>query len=324
MEKKKILIGIAIVLALAALAYFSLVEKNKRSTLNIKETEFSIQDTASIDKIFIASKYGWKSLLEKKNDREWILNGKYKVNRMQLGVLLKTLYWQRIKRPVHAGEREMVIKNIATKGLKVEVYQNGEKTKIFYVGGDANDSKGTYFIMEGSENPFVVYMPNHTGFLSPRYIVKEENYRHTRIFSSDLKSFREIKVEYTANPSEGFIIKNDDGKAGLVGMDKYNQVAVNNYVSGFSRIHLTRFVDDEEGIQTIDSLRNYSPGIIISVKDDDPAYSNSIRLYQYENDPDGMLGIANMEGDERYVVVQNYVFNKLIVPASSFKLAEDN
>lgn len=324
MEKRKILIGVLVVLSLAALAYYSLIEKNKRSTLNIKETEFSIMDTASIDKIFIASKYGWKSLLEKKNDQQWILNGKYKVNRMQLGVLLKTLHWQRIKRPVHAGEREMVIKNIATKGLKVEIYQNGEKTKVFYVGGDANDSKGTYFIMEGSENPFVVYMPNHTGFLSPRYIVKEENYRHTQIFKSDLKSFKEIKVEYPSNPAEGFIIKNQDGRAQLIGIEKYNQVALNNYVSGFSRIHITRFVDDEEGIKTIDSLANHSPGIIISVEDNNPAYSNSIRLYQSEDDPDGMPGIANMEGDERYVVVQNYVFNKLIVPASRFKLTEVN
>ena len=319
MSKKQIIFGIALVILLSGLAFYAMNEKEKGSTLNINDTAFSIQDTASIDKIFIASKFGWKSLLEKNNNGEWILNDKYRVNKMQLNILLKTLYWQRIKRPVHKGERESVIKSIATKGSKVEIYQSGELSKTFYVGGDAKDSKGTYFIMEGSENPFVLYMPNHTGFLSPRYVVKEENYRHTQIFGSNLKTFEEIKVSYPLNPSMGFIIKNEDGNAGLVGIEDYDQVALNNYVSSYNRIHITRYVEDDESIAIIDSLKAYPAHVEISVKDKKSSLSNSVKLYLREEDPDGMVGVANMEGDLRYVVVQKYIFNKLIVPVSSFR-----
>ncbi len=322
MNRTKIIGAVLLILILGFVAYFALVEKNRNTTLDIKDTAFSVQDTASLDKIFIASKYGWKTVLEKQDNGEWIINKKHKVNRMQLSILLKTLYWQRIKRPVHAGERESVIKNIATKGTKVEIYQNKKKTKVFYVGGDANDSKGTYFIMENSENPFVVYMPNHKGFLSPRYIVKEENFRNTQIFGSDLKSFIEIQVEYPANQTEGFIIQNDGEKARILGMDSYNQITVDNYVSGFSRVHITHFIEDEKNRKTLDSLRQTPPSIIIKVKDEKSIYSNSIELYFKENDPDGMFGIAQMEGDELYVVVQNYIFNKFFLPASSFKSDE--
>lgn len=318
MNKKQIILGISLIILLSGLAFYAMKEKEKASTLEISDTAFSVQDTASIDKIFIASKFGWKTLLEKNNNGEWILNDKYRVNKMQLNILLKTLYWQRIKRPVHKGERETVIKNIATKGSKVEVFQNGELSKTFYVGGDVKDSKGTYFIMEGSENPFVLYMPNHTGFLSPRYVVKEENYRHTQIFGSSLKTFEEIKVQYPLNPSVGFIIKNENGNADLVGIDNYDQVALNNYVSSFKRIHITRYVEDEESIAIIDSLKASPPHVEIFVKDNSSAFSNSIKLYLREEDPDGMIGIANMEGDTRYVVVQKYIFNKLIVPVASF------
>ena len=90
-------------------------------------------------------------------------------------------------------------------------------------------------------------------------------------------------------------------------------------MSNYKRIHITRFIEEEEGIKKLDSLRNFEPTIIISVDDENSVYSNSIQLYLNEDDPDGMMGIANMEGDERYVIVQNYVFNKLLIPASSFK-----
>lgn len=322
MNKKSLIIGLVTVIVLAGLAFYAWNEKKQSSTLDIRDTAFSIADTASVNKIFLASKFGWEALLEKKEGR-WYLNDQYKVNKNQMQILLKTLHWQRIKRPVHKGEREMVIRSIATKGIKVEVYQNDEKTKVFYVGGDVNDSKGTYFIMEGSENPFVLYMPNHTGFLSPRYVVKEDNFRHTQIFKSNLKSFKEIKVNYPGNEALGFIVKNEEGNAKLLGVNDYNQVSLNNYVSNFNRIHITKFVDRVEEISIIDSLSQYPPTIEITVEDEKSAYSNSIKLYNNQDDPDGMVGIANMEGDERYVVVQNYVFSKLIVPVNSFQEIQD-
>ncbi|MEQ8560162.1 MAG: hypothetical protein RID18_01550, partial [Cytophagales bacterium] len=306
-------------LFLALLAFYAIDQKKSKSTLNINESAFSIKDTASVDKIFIASKFGWSALLEKRNNGDWFLNNQYKVNKGQLSILLKTLYWQRIKRPVHKGEREMVIKNIATKGSKVEVYQNGKKTKVFYVGGDANDAKGTYFIMEGSENPFVVYMPNHTGFLSPRYVVKEENYRNSQIFKSNLNSFIQIKVEYPANPSESFVIVKEGNEAKILGIDNVNKTVLNNYVSAYNRIFITRFIEDVNFINKLDSMSQYPPNVSISVQDKVSEFSNSIDIYFNEKDPDGMLGIATIEGDKKYVVIQNYVFDKLILPASRFR-----
>lgn len=319
MNRNKLILGILTLIFLALLAFYAIDQKKSKSTLNINESAFSIKDTASVDKIFIASKFGWSALLEKRNNGDWFLNNQYKVNKGQLSILLKTLYWQRIKRPVHKGEREMVIKNIATKGSKVEVYQNGKKTKVFYVGGDANDAKGTYFIMEGSENPFVVYMPNHTGFLSPRYVVKEENYRNSQIFKSNLNSFIQIKVEYPANPSESFVIVKEDNEAKILGIDNVNKTVLNNYVSSYNRIFITRFIEDVNFINKLDSMSQYPPNVSISVQDKVSEFSNSIDIYFNEKDPDGMLGIATIEGDKKYVVIQNYVFDKLILPASRFR-----
>ncbi|QNL20791.1 hypothetical protein HZR84_02145 [Hyphobacterium sp. CCMP332] len=319
MNRNKLILGILTLIFLALLAFYAIDQKKSKSTLNINESAFSIKDTASVDKIFIASKFGWSALLEKRNNGDWFLNNQYKVNKGQLSILLKTLYWQRIKRPVHKGEREMVIKNIATKGSKVEIYQNGKKTKVFYVGGDANDAKGTYFIMEGSENPFVVYMPNHTGFLSPRYVVKEENYRNSQIFKSNLNSFIQIKVDYPANPSESFVIVNEDNRAKILGIENVNKTVLNNYISSYNRIFITRFIEDNDFINKIDSLSQYPPNVSISVQDKVSEFSNSIDIYLNEKDPDGMLGIATIEGDKKYVLIQNYVFDKLIIPASRFR-----
>ncbi|MEQ9148378.1 MAG: hypothetical protein RLP13_08885, partial [Cytophagales bacterium] len=170
-----------------------------------------------------------------------------------------------------------------------------------------------------SENPFVVYMPNHTGFLSPRYVVKEENYRNSQIFKSNLNSFIQIKVEYPANPSESFVIVKEGNEAKILGIDNVNKTVLNNYVSAYNRIFITRFIEDVNFINKLDSMSQYPPNVSISVQDKVSEFSNSIDIYFNEKDPDGMLGIATIEGDKKYVVIQNYVFDKLILPASRFR-----
>ncbi|MEQ9147436.1 MAG: hypothetical protein RLP13_04105, partial [Cytophagales bacterium] len=132
MNRNKLILGILTLIFLALLAFYAIDQKKSKSTLNINESAFSIKDTASVDKIFIASKFGWSALLEKRNNGDWFLNNQYKVNKGQLSILLKTLYWQRIKRPVHKGEREMVIKINGEKSNTVR-----QRLKEWY-----QDSKG--------------------------------------------------------------------------------------------------------------------------------------------------------------------------------------
>lgn len=319
---KKIWISIIAIIVLGLGAYYAVYLKNQSSTLNIKDTAFSIPDTADVDKIFIASKFGWQSLLEKVNG-EWYINNQ-KASEGMVRMLLRTMHLQRIKRPVFSGEREMVIKNIATKGTKVEVYRNGEIDKVFYVGGNTNDSEGTYFIMEGAENPFVVYMPGLKGFINSRYRVKEDDFRDTQIFGSNSKTLQRVSVEYPKIPGKSFIIENQSGELSLLGPENYDELKLQNYVLVFKKVHILNFLDleEEKTRHVYDSLSLLVPDATISVQDKRPAYSNSINIYFNPGDPDGGYGIAQIAGDEKFVYYQDFVFRNVLVPSDFFDSGE--
>ncbi len=317
-RKQWLILGSLIVLGFGT--YYALYLKNQSSTLNVKDTEFSVPDTANVTKLFFASKLGWSSTLEKING-VWFINRTYKANPGMVKMILGTMKLQRIKRPVFSGERNTVIKNIATKGVKVEVYSNGELNKTFYVGGNTNDAEGTYFIMEGSENPFVVYLPGLKGFINNRYMVKEDDYRDSQVFGSSAKSIVKVSVNYPKNQESSFLIENQNGQLVLHGQDDYDQIKVDNYILNYKNTHIWNFfdLDNEKNRNAFDSISTLVPDAEIELTDKKPGFSNSIKIYFDPNNPDGGFGIANISGDQKFVSYQDYVFRNLLVPSEFFK-----
>jgi hypothetical protein len=70
--KKNLLYAAVLILLLAAAWWIT--QKDDRSTLDPNETVFSVEDTASIDRIFIADKSGRSILAEKEPDGRWLVN----------------------------------------------------------------------------------------------------------------------------------------------------------------------------------------------------------------------------------------------------------
>ena len=88
----------------------------------------------------------------------------------------------------------------------------------------------------------------------------------------------------------------------------------------YKKAHFLRYFDerDPEVVNYFDSLNRLVPDAIISVEDDNPTFSNSIRIYNNVNDPDGGYGVAMVSGDKKYVGYQDYIFQHLLVPADFF------
>ena len=68
-----------------------------------------------------------------------------------------------MRSPVPKAAFNNVIKQIATSGTKVEIYQGKDKpSKTYYIGGATLDHQGTYMILETegvkSSVPFIMYI----------------------------------------------------------------------------------------------------------------------------------------------------------------------
>ena len=100
---------------------------DKKSTIT-DDNNFSVSDTASVNKIFIADRSGTTITLNRV-ENNWIVNNKYEVRKDAITTILNTIQQIRIQRPVPKNAFETVVKNLATTGVKVEIYREN-KTPI--------------------------------------------------------------------------------------------------------------------------------------------------------------------------------------------------
>ena len=125
---KKQLFYLTLIILMAALIWF--LSNDKKSTISV-ENNFAICDTASVSKIFIADRNGTTITLNR-NQKNWVVNNKYRVRKDAIKTILTTINQIRIQRPVSRKAFDNVIKNLATTGIKIEML---DKQNIETIGG---------------------------------------------------------------------------------------------------------------------------------------------------------------------------------------------
>ncbi len=191
MKRNKLLLFILLLL-LAAVAYFYFTQRS--STLSEELSDFAVADTAAIDKIFLADKQNNSITLTRVSADQWMLNGKEPARQSAVELLLATMKEIEVRSPVGRFTFNQIIKQLASNGVKVEIYQHGELVKTYYVGGSTQDHLGTYMYLENSTVPFVMHIPGFNGFLTPRYFTNYHNWKERYVFKYPKGSIAEVKV----------------------------------------------------------------------------------------------------------------------------------
>jgi hypothetical protein len=191
-------------LVLGAGAWYALREKKKTGTLTAWDMDFAIKDPNEIAKVFLADRKGRTVTLERR-EGYWTYNGSERVRPTAIENLLRVMSKLNVQYvPTQAAEVNM-IKSLAAEGIKVEAYdRDGEKIKVYYVGGVTADERGTYMIMEGSENPYVVHLPSMIGQVRIYYMLNEDDWLDRAVFREKPNEIAALSIEYPQQKSESF------------------------------------------------------------------------------------------------------------------------
>jgi hypothetical protein len=342
MKKNRVLIIATIILVgLSAYFYFN----NSNSTFNRELTDFAVEDTASISRIFLVDKEGRKILLDRNKETEsWTLNNQYEAKLDGVNMLLRTIKRVEVKSPVPIAMEENVIKRLSSTAIKVEIYQNykhKKPSKVYYVGGGTKDGYGTFMLLENSSKPFITYIKNNRGTLTPRYFMNEIDWRSTKIMELNSSEISSIKVEQIEHPENSFIIENIVSekkqfvlRSLLNGMPVYKNIdtlQVMDYISRFSKLHFEFYPPVPEPALK-DSLKNNEyifnlevkskNGVVHTVKGYrsqpfDPDKINNETGEPFEADPDRLY--AKIDGLEDWVIIQYFVFDPIIMSIGDFE-----
>jgi hypothetical protein len=352
MKRFRFLILIVVLLVIAAVIL--IIRSATLSTLD-ENTNFAIQDTSSVTRVFLADKNNNKVLLSRNEDGSWTVNDKYKASFEAVRAMLKTVMSLEIKSPVPQKAHNNIVKILATTATKVEIYQtvyridlfgtirlfpHEKKTRTYYVGFATQDNLGTYMLMEGADAPYIVAIPGFNGFLTTRYSPYEKDWRDHSIFNYGYPDIRSVTLWFPETPEKSFRLSKSgprdfklmqiNDKLAETGslINAYDTLKVMDYFAGFQNIRFESLLDDLDK-RISDSIRAAVPFHILTIEDV-RGNASVIKTYHMQGAPD-VVDLENKpvlwDRDRLYALINNgndlvliqfYVFDPILRPLDHF------
>jgi hypothetical protein len=337
MKKRSSIIVIVLLLALVGFSVYVYKNKKKTGTVDEDSRNFGYKDTAAITKIFIADKEGDQAqLVRTKNG--WVVNDKFPCRSDAMLNLLDVIKNVEVKMPVSKNAKEGVLKFMASAALKVEVYKGDEKVRQYYVGHETPDSEGSYMLLsdpetgENHKDPYVCFIPGFKGFLMPRFIAKENEWRNRLVMNYTPPQMKQISVTYPAQPDSSFTIELLNTNSFKLKNSKnaeipYDMNKMKQYLAYFQNLsYEALFTGKHKKLE--DSLAQQRPFGIIKVVNSN-FKTDEFKFYYkqptslipeygivYKYDPDRLyLRFAN---DKEWALIQYFVFGKLLINQNYF------
>ena len=324
--KKTNLILFLIAIVLGGATYFYL--NNKRDTsLSGYDFDFAVKDTANVYKIFLADRNGKQITLTRENATEWKVNNKYKARPDVMRNLIEVVGKVELMYRLPRNAVQNVIKDIASNGIKVEIYgKNNQKLKSYYVGGVNMDESGTNMMMENANEPYVTHMPGFTGALRVRYFTDEIDWRDRMIFTLQPEDIKSVSIEYPLQKTKSFKLINASKpqvEPLFTLTPRINTAPVKGLVEtflvGFKFLGAEGF---ENGFANVDSIKSMVPFAIINVEKVNGT-TTTLKLHPIvPHNADGSLIVSNegVSQIEKYyaeadngdlLLIQHGLFSKL-------------
>lgn len=346
---KKYRTSIILLVSLAIIAIF-LLFNNNRGSFRGKNNSFAVNDTSNITKFFLADKNNNTVTLVRSSTGDWVLNNRYEVNPTMIQVMLETFISIDIKAPVAKSTRNTIIRLLAGKSVKTEIYQkvyrinlfnsiklfpHEKLTRTYYVGDATMDNSGTFMLMEGAEEPYVVNIPGFRGFVSPRYSSMEADWRSHSVFRYKLPEISSVTVRFFEKPQMSFRITNQNNRLltltslnDNLNIENFDTTKAVEFLSMFRNLNYERVLDEMTKSKQ-DSILALIPTNEITLVDK-LGKTRTVKTWKRKADIgqldlDGNQAVWDLERmyamidtSEFMVSLQYFVFNDVLVPLQWF------
>lgn len=335
MKRTRLYTAILVVLIPIALWFWF---RNPFKSFDDNPRNFSYNDTAALDVIFLADKDGNTCKLERR-ENGWIANQKYKCRSEAILNLLEAIKHLDVKMPVRKEMQPAIIKELSSGAVKVELYTKGELVKQYYVGHEAEDGEGSYMLLtdlssgKNFSEPYICWIPGFVGFLQPRYITNENEWRDRVVMNFTPPQIKQIQLNYGgayADSSFQIDLKNTTqfvlkSSTGLINFDESR---MKQYLAYFQNVSYEVLLTGKmKPLQ--DSLTKVGPFCILNLNLQN-GKTETFKFYRkkflgdinpdfgvtYDYDPDRLY--LSFDNDKQWALIQYFVFGKILTSPSYF------
>jgi len=354
MKKQKTYLIVALLLTLLSIFAVLYKKGSFQKSFDSKKLSFAfaVQNTDDITKVFIADMFENKVLLTK-IEGGWMVDMQKPAAWYKINDLLSTLNSIQVAQPVAKAAQQSIIQRLTVNAIKVEVFAKEPLLKVFghpffvrerliktYFFGDATQTNlGSYALLEGMREPYIIYKPGFRGYVTPIFSADPVDWFSPQIFGTKLTQIKKASFIDFTNPTNTFFVEKSgartfslfDSQNNLI--KDYDTILLVNMLSEFRERNYEMFLFDISKSQR-DSIINQGVFKEISVTDVDNQ-TTTMKLYHkveegalYQDDNviealyrhiniDRCYATVNENTDEIFTI-QFFHFDRQIQPLSYY------
>lgn len=298
-----------VLLVLGGLLWWLMQRDSGQSTISNYEGSFAVPDTNMIAKIRILDRNN-NSLSFARQEGYWIVNDSFKVEPRIMKELLETVSELEIRYIPPASMVPNILKSLTSNSKRVDILDDkGEALKSYYLGGGDSQGTGTFAMMDGSEQPFVISMKSFYGSVAARFFMDINDWRARNLFDIDHEDIITMAVDYPRNKEDGFVINRTGEREFEVkpiseltseATGKVDDDVVFTYLKNLSKFKNESFLNDP---MLRDSLSDYVPFCQVKVLTKD-SVERSVLFYSIT--ATDRRGTTRMTPDGRPITIERF------------------
>jgi hypothetical protein len=197
-------------------------------------------DSSSLFKI--TTVYNNETTILTKGPANWVVNSKYNVRNNLIPLLFIGLTKSEVKRPVAAENKEKIIALLKQKGVRIKT-EDAINVNSFTLASNDNDANSSYYMAEGSTEPYIIFVPGFTGDMANLFKMDEANWRSKILFNSTPLSLQQIKISYPSFPKSNISIKWNTNKTFTIdGIQFIDSSKVVTYLAQFEQVTVDQYL----------------------------------------------------------------------------------
>ncbi len=269
---KKLIILLISVVLVGSLGWYTYHLMNNSGVSNTELIAFNIENTETVDKVIISDPYGNKMEVIKNGDK-WTDKDGGCIQQESVEFILEAFKNIEFKGYLPENARAQNLKLMITQHTKVEIFQNGEWVKTWYIGIPAQDHMGQVMLLDSDEYgksdlPVIMKIKGLNGIIEPRFFADPKKWMCTQIFALPIGQISKVDVKYIKEPVRSFTVVKEGAK-----MDVYQQgkklqhvdtSMIFSYLNNFKKIHfeIANYILSKK---QVDSVKHSTPFATLTV-----------------------------------------------------------
>jgi hypothetical protein len=287
---KKIITLITALILVSGLAWFAYDLYQHKDRSDTELIDFAIKDINSVDRIIIKDKQGYEFELIKK-DGTWTSPKSNCVPKENVEFILEAFKNIEFKGYLPKNSMDNHMKVMASQHISVQIFQNGDWVKTWYIGSSTPDHYGQIMLLDSdeygkSDYPVIMKIKNLSGMIEPRFYGDARKWSCTDIFELEMDQIQEVDVQYNDVKERSFKVKKNAKDYDVYQGDKLlsgvNQKMVFKYLNQFKNIHYN-LANFELNKEQVDSLKRTQPFAVLKLTETNHTVTK-LRMFRIKTD----------------------------------------